>query len=78
MPATVPINYGGNACFWSWGVDFVGLGMEGSKCTFTEAHTDFIFPVIGEELGLVANLSILIFFTHVFDRWCQIARFPNK
>lgn len=41
-----------------WGV---GLGASREKWgALPEAHTDFIFPVIGEELGLVGTLSVLV------------------
>ena len=57
----------GMLAFGVGGVDGVGLGMGRQQMYFLpEAHTDFIFPVIGEELGLVATLSILIIFLLMF------------
>jgi len=44
----------------SGGVAGVGLGAGRSKWLFLpNAHTDFIFAVIGEELGLVGTLTVL-------------------
>ena len=57
----------GMLAFGVGGVDGVGLGMGRQQMYFLpEAHTDFIFPVIGEELGLVATLSILLAFLTMF------------
>lgn len=43
-----------------WGV---GLGASREKWgSLPEAHTDFIFPVIGEELGLVGSVMVLMLF----------------
>ena len=48
----------GTGGFWG-----VGLGASREKWgSLPEAHTDFIFPVIGEELGLVGSLSVLALF----------------
>jgi len=47
----------------SGGIGGVGLGAGRSKWLFLpNAHTDFIFAVIGEELGLVGTLTVLALF----------------
>ena len=49
----------GMLAFGVGGVNGVGLGMGRQQMHFLpEAHTDFIFPVIGEELGLISTFSI--------------------
>ena len=41
----------------------LGLGNGRQKLGFVpEHHTDFIFSIIGEELGLVATLAVLLLF----------------
>lgn len=47
----------------SGGINGVGLGAGRSKWLFLpNAHTDFIFAVIGEELGLIGTLTVLALF----------------
>ncbi|MDO5285350.1 MAG: putative lipid II flippase FtsW [Actinomycetia bacterium] len=44
-----------------WGV---GLGQSKQKWgMLVEAHTDFVFAIIGEEMGLVGTLSVIALFT---------------
>ena len=53
----------GMLAFGVGGVDGVGLGLGRQQVHFLpEAHTDFIFPVIGEELGLICTFIILLLF----------------
>jgi cell division protein FtsW len=49
--------------FGSGGTQGVGLGDSRMKMAYLpEAHTDFIFPIIGEELGLIAALGVVATF----------------
>jgi len=53
----------GMVAFGTGGVFGVGLGASREKWgTLPAAHTDFIFAVIGEELGLVGTISVLVLF----------------
>ena len=57
----------GMLAFGVGGVNGVGLGMGRQQVHFLpEAHTDFILPVIGEELGLVCTLGIVLCFLVMF------------
>jgi len=47
----------------SGGLFGVGLGQSRQKLFYLpEAHTDFIFSIMGEELGLIGTLSVVILF----------------
>ncbi|MDP2182486.1 MAG: putative lipid II flippase FtsW [Actinomycetota bacterium] len=49
--------------FGSGGIAGVGLGMSRQKFFYLPAaHTDFIFAIIGEELGLLGTLAIVVAF----------------
>ena len=53
--------------FAAGGVDGVGLGQGRQQNSFLpEVHTDFIFAVIGEELGLVFTIGVVVLFAVIF------------
>lgn len=53
----------------------VGLGQGRQKMFYLpEAHTDFIFSVIGEELGLLGTLILLSGFGYIFFRGLWISK----
>ncbi|MEW6599629.1 MAG: putative lipid II flippase FtsW [Nitrospirota bacterium] len=59
----------GNGSLW-------GLGLGGSKQKLyflPEAHTDFIFSLIGEELGLVGALFVMAVFVWLFVKGFQVS-----
>ena len=58
----------------------VGLGESRQKMKFLpEAHTDFIFAVIGEETGLVGATSVLALFALLGLRGLRVAiRHPQQ
>jgi cell division protein FtsW len=56
------------AAFAVGGTDGAGLGQGRQQINFLpEAHTDFIFAVVGEELGLVFTLGVVVVFTLMFN-----------
>jgi cell division protein FtsW len=62
----------------SGGLLGVGLGASRQKWGYlAEAHTDFIFSVIGEELGLLGTLATLALFTGLIFAIFQIAMRAN-
>jgi cell division protein FtsW len=65
--------------FGSGGLTGVGLGGSQQKMSFLPAaHTDFIFALIGEELGLCGALAVLTLFAVVGMRGFRVAlRHPD-
>jgi cell division protein FtsW len=63
----------------SGGVSGIGLGQSRQKMFFLpEAHTDFIFALIGEELGLCGAVVVLTLFAVIAARGFRIAsRHPD-
>ena len=59
-----------------WGV---GLGGSREKWgTLPEAHTDFIYAVLGEELGVIGTILVLLIFTAIAIVGLRIARGTNE
>jgi cell division protein FtsW len=66
--------------FGNGGVAGVGLGQGQQKALFLPAaHTDFIFSIVGEELGLIGALTLLCAFLLLFWRGMRVAlRAPDR
>ncbi|MBI5561060.1 MAG: putative lipid II flippase FtsW [Deltaproteobacteria bacterium] len=61
--------------FGSGGVWGVGLGQGHQKLFYLpEAHTDFIFSVIGEELGLVGVVGVIVLYIMFLASGIKVAR----
>jgi cell division protein FtsW (lipid II flippase) len=61
--------------FGSGGLQGVGLGESKQKLSFLpEVHTDFIFSLIGEELGFIGAAVVVALFFCLFIRGFMIAR----
>lgn len=53
----------------------VGLGNSTQKYLYLpESHTDFIFPIIVEELGLVIGIIIILGYAYILSRILKIAK----
>jgi len=66
--------------FGSGGIEGRGLGAGRMKLSYLpEAHTDFIFPMIGEELGLYGTAgTVLVFLLLVIAGMCIASYAPNR
>lgn len=64
----------------SGGIFGLGLGQSKQKIFYLpEAHTDFIFAVIGEELGLIGATAVICIFTYIAWRGMRVAmRAPDR
>ncbi len=57
----------GILAFGAGGIEGVGLGAGRQQMAFLpEAHTDFIFAIVGEELGLFFTIGVVILFILLF------------
>ncbi len=65
--------------FAAGGVDGVGLGQGRQQNSFLpEAHTDFIFAIMGEEMGLIFTLLTVALFVTIFVAGLMhVRRAPN-
>jgi cell division protein FtsW len=66
--------------FASGGVEGVGIGQGRQQMSYLpEAHTDFIFAIVGEELGLFATLGTVALFLTIFVcGLLHLRRAPNQ
>jgi cell division protein FtsW len=61
--------------FGNGGLAGVGLGQGQQKALFLPAaHTDFIYSIVGEELGLVGSVLLLLTFVLLYWRGMRAAR----
>lgn len=79
-PWADPLNTGyqviqGQIALGSGGFFGLGLGASRQKWSYVpNAHTDFIFAIIGEELGLAGTLTVLILFIFLMYLGIRVAR----
>jgi cell division protein FtsW len=69
----------GLAAFAAGGVDGAGLGQGRQQLSYLpEAHTDYIFSVVGEELGLIFTMAVVVTFTVILIAGLvHLRRAPN-
>lgn len=67
------------AAFAAGGMEGTGLGQGRQQLSYLpEAHTDFIFSIVGEELGLWFTLGVVVVFTVMFIAGIvHLRRAPN-
>ncbi len=63
----------------SGGLFGVGLGNSTQKYLYLpEAHTDFIFPIVIEELGVITGIIVILAYIFILYRILRIARRSNN
>jgi cell division protein FtsW len=64
-----------NVALGSGGILGIGLGHSKQKLFYLPAaHTDFIFSIIGEELGLLGTLGVCILFINLFIQGIKVSK----
>ncbi len=67
-------NYSISLCYWTRGLMGLGLGNSLQKYFYLpEPQTDFIFSIIGEELGLIGGCTTILLFFLLLWRGIKIA-----
>jgi len=62
----------------SGGITGVGIGSSKLKLLYLpEPHTDFIYPIIAEELGLIGSLGVILLFAYLCYRGVKISLFSR-
>ena len=65
----------GFIAFHNGGLLGVGLGNSSQKYLYLpEAHTDFIFPILVEELGLIVGIIVILGYAYMLYRILKIAK----
>lgn len=66
--------------FAAGGLEGVGIGNGRQQLNFLpEAHTDFILAIVGEELGLIATLAVLVIYAVLFSAGIlHLKKSPNN
>lgn len=57
--------------FGAGGISGAGIGQGSQQQCLPERHTDFIFAVVGEELGLIITISVVFAFFFMFIYICS-------
>ncbi len=69
----------GFIAFHNGGLVGVGLGNSSQKYLYLpEAHTDFIFPILVEELGLIIGVVVILGYAYMLYRILKIAKMADS